>query len=248
MSVIHLEGMSFYNDKELKYASVEFVAEQVHDVPMWMVNHYIKTLSDCYYKLANIYLMAQVLKCHPDADFSISLESAPLAVRDNNYRQAILDMQKGELLRHKENKLFWDKFKTIERPIVFVEIDDKEYALYDPISSDGLKVTDLSYHSPIDGNLTGILDVLLDVVSVTQHEKREKEEHDAKMELIERQKNEEAFMQIVAAAKAGRVLQDPNIPEGVKYYLMQNYAFSLQKMQKINETNGMVSKRFDRTI
>ena len=73
-----------------------------------------QTLSDRYCKLATIALIAEVLCNLPNAEFFISVESAPHLAKNNDFAQALLNIAEKEVVYYdlyNQDEL-WNIFNT----------------------------------------------------------------------------------------------------------------------------------------
>ena len=180
-----------------------------------------------------------VLCNYSNAEFFISAESAPLFAKDNDFMQALFDISVKEVVRYDLNNQieFWNIFNSKERPVVFVrlELNQDIQILYDPMSPDGFKIEEMSYHSPINGGSSGILQVLADLFFQGAKYTNEKRESDLRVIGEEYRTNAAAADNIAALARTAVILDDPRLPEGHRAYLKAEYQKQLKKHADIND-------------
>lgn len=251
---MHLDGDvgRFYHSEGFEHGKVKFSTNKTENIPMWAVNHFIKTSSDRYCKLATIALMAEVLCNYSDAEFFISVESAPLIAKDNDFKQALLNIAEKEVVKYDLDNQdgFWSVFNSKERPVVFVRLmlNQDIQILYDPMSSDGFKIEEMSYHSPFNGNSSGILSVLADLFFQRAKYTNEKRESDLRVISEAYRASASASDNIASLARTASILADPRLPAGHRAYLETEYQKQLKKHAEINDIYDTTLSRINLTL
>ena len=240
---------NFYNPEDFSEGTIKFSTSNTEFVPMWAVNHYLKTIAERYYKMVNVVLIADLLVNYPDAKLFISTESSPLEADNNDYYDALYRMVDAERISYDNDPVyFMDLFNKKERPLVYAQINGTQVLLYNPMSSVGFKLKEMSFNSPISGVATGIPSVLVDVFFSGAKYELEKKEHEKRLEIIEKEDITENYYMIEAAAKSAEALNKMDISDGIRAYLQQSYDNNMRKMQDINKKNGVCIISFDKRI
>ena len=155
------------------------------------------------------------------------------------------DKEKYCLMIHKseeEKKTFLHYFSSCERPICFAITKNNEVILlHNPRGDEGIKVCDISYHSPIDIVWSGIGEFIEHLVSAgvqTRNDSRLQDEHEARMVT-------QAMQTMGEAISVRDKLQNVNLPEGHKVYLQSMYDGLMAKQEKLNEKIGICCPGID---
>lgn len=236
---------------EREICEVEIRGTKTIGIPMWMINNYIKSTCDNYAKLVCILNMVDIFsnKESDIIDIGISTASVPIGTDGRDFENRLIDYVRGSkagknkekycLMSHipkKGEKGFEHYFSNCERPICFaITKDNGVILLYDPRGEEGIKVSDISYHSPIDIGLSGIskcIELLVNAGTQARNDKRLQDEHEARMVTQALQTMEEAI-------SVQNKLQNANLPGSHKEYLQSMYDGLMEKQEKLNETIGI---------
>lgn len=221
------------------------------EMPMWMINNYIKTTCDNYTKLVYILKIIDIFadKESDIVDIGISTTSVPIDKDGKAFEDKLISYVKDSkedknkerycLMSHipqKGKKGFWHYFSSCERPICFAITKESEVMLlYNPRSAEGIKVCDISYHSPIDIGWSGIGECVEHLVSASnqvRNDRRLQEEHEARMVT-------QAMQTIREGISVQNMLQNTNLPGSHKEYLQSMYDGLMAKQEKLNEQIGI---------
>lgn len=127
-------------------------------------------------------------------------------------------------------------FSNCERPVCFAITQNKEIILlYNPRGDEGIKVCDISYHSPIDIGLGGIgecIEHLVNAGTQARNDRRLQNEHEARMVT-------QALHTMGEAINVQDKLQNTNLPGSQKEYLQCMYDGIMAKQEKLNRTIGI---------
>ena len=230
-----------------KMSEVKVRGTKTIEMPMWVINYYIKSTCDNYAKLVYILNIIDIFSNGESdiVDIGISTGSVPVDKDGKDFENKLIDYVKnsrvGEnkekycLMNHipKEGeKDFWYYFSTCERPICFaITKEDEVILLYNPRGDEGIKVCDISYHSPIDIALNGIGECIEHLVNAgfqTRNDERLRDEHEARMVT-------QTMQTIKEAIDVQNKLQNANLPESHKVYLQNMYNALMEKQEKLND-------------
>lgn len=239
------------------FSEVNARGEKTEDLPIWIINNYIKTTCDNYTKL--LYLL-KILDIFSDdnsnvVDIGISTKSVPIDKDGIDFEDKLAD----KILNKKNNsagalhcfmsyvpkegeKGFWYYFNNCERPICFAITDCNEIIfLYNPRGTEGIKVCDISYHSPIDigfGGVSACIEHLISAGCSARNDERMQEEHEARMIT-------QAMRTLGEGINVQEKLSNSNLPEGQKVYLQNMYNAIMSKQEKVNEQIGISMQGMD---
>lgn len=238
-------------EMEHKISEVRIRGTKTTGMPMWMINNYIKSTCDNYTKLVYILNIIDIFsnKELDIVDIGISTESVPIGEDGRDFENKLIDYvmhlkkdkdkEKYCLMSHiseERKKDFLHYFSNCERPICFAITKDAEVILlYDPRGDEGIKVCDISYHSPIDIVWSGIGECIEHLMSAgvqTRNDRRLQDEHEARMVT-------QAMQTMGEAISVQDKLQNANLPEGHKAYLQSMYDGLMVKQEKLNEKIGI---------
>lgn len=243
---------------------VRITGTETVGMPMWMINNYIKSTCDNYTKLLYILHIIDIFTdMDPDiVDIGISTKSVPIDQNGKDFEEELIgyverprsdrarekyflmlhpfEKEEKEEREKKKKKDFWHYFNSCERPICFaVTKANKLIFLHDPRGGEGIKVRDISYHSPIEigfGGLISCLDLLVNAEALARDEKRRQEEHEAFMEEhMARMEEHDANMMIHAMdylerkIRIQRVLKNSDLPEGQKIYMQNEFNLIIER-------------------
>lgn len=230
------------------------------EVPMWMINYYIKSTCDNYTKLVYILKIIDIFtnKESDIVDIGISTGSAPVDKDGRDFENKLIGYVENSKIRENKEKYclmsqmpeegkkdFWHYFSSCERPICFAITKYNEVILlYNPRGNEGIKVCDISYHSPIDigwGGVFECIEHLVNAGSQTRNDKRLQDEHEARMVT-------QAMQTIGEAINVQDKLQNANLSEGHKAYIQSMYDGLMEKQEKLNEKLGVCRLEIDERI
>lgn len=235
-------------EKERRIFEVKVSGTKTVEMPIWMINNYVKSTCDNYAKLVYILKIIDIFSVeNPDiVDIGISTESVPVdrdgkAFEDRiiSYVQDSKANKKYCLMNyiHKDGeKDFWHYFSSCDRPICFELTKDNDVVfLYNPRSDEGIKVCDISYHSPIDMNWSGVgalVNHLFNAGVQVMNDRRLQEEHEARMVT-------QAMQTINESISVQERLQNTNLPGSHKEYIQNMYDGLMAKQEKLNKQIGV---------
>ena len=243
-----------------KNREVKIRGTRTLDMPMWIINNYIKSTCDNYAKLVYILKIIDIYsKEEADiVDIGISTSSVPIGEDGKNFEDKLIvfvkdsKIDKGKekycLLRdvaEEGKKDFWHYFSNCDRPICFaITKKNNIVLLYNPRGAEGIKVCDISYHSPIDigwGGVGACVEHLVNAGIQVKHDKRFQEEHEAKMIT-------QAMQTIKEGISVQNMLQNTSLPGSHKEYLQRMYDGIMAKQEKLNEQIGICRPVIDEMI
>lgn len=243
-----------------KTSEVKIRGTKTLDMPMWMINNYIKSTCDNYTKLIYILKIIDIYsKEEPEiVDIGISTSSVPIDKDGKNFEDKLISFVKESktdksrekycLLsdRAEEGKKdFWHYFGNCDRPICFAISKERDIILlYNPRGTEGIKVCDISYHSPIDigwGGIGACVEHLVNAGTKIRNDKRIQEEHEAKMVT-------QAMQTIKEGISVQNMLQNTSLPGSHKEYLQRMYDGIMAKQEKLNEQIGVCHTVIDEMI
>ena len=242
---------------ERKIYEVKIRGTKTIGMPMWMINNYIKSTCDNYAKLVYIVNIIDIFSNEEldIIDIGISTASPLIGTDGVEFENKLIDFVRASkadknnekycLMSYmpKEGEKGFDHyFNYCERPICFaITRDNDVILLYDPRGNEGIKVCDISYHSPIDIGLGGIgecIEHLVNAGAKARNDKRLQDEHEAKMIT-------QAMQTMGEAINVESKLQNANLPRSHKEYLQNMYDALMAKQEKLNETIGIHSPGID---
>ena len=220
---------------------VRLIGEKTEGIPMWGINHYFKTLCDNYAQLVMLVRMCASLWDGADSKVVISNESVPLAYDKQKIERFMF--KNKDCLDYQENEeSFWSCFHRRERPIVYRRTcEGKLLPLYSYFEEEAIKITGVSYNSPISIEMQGVVDGLLDLAMAKPRYEMERAEHEAWQVSYLAQGYE-------SIARAAQVVSDPRTPDGIRQYAKDGLLRLLIKQGKLNDQLGIREDRIDRKI
>lgn len=246
---INMKTYTWKTEHEKK--NVEIRGIKTVEMPMWMINNYIKSTCDNYTKLVYILKIIDIFSNEESdiVDIGISTTSVPINEDGRDFenkligyvRDSKVDKNKGKYclmsnLPEKGEKDFWHYFSSCERPICFAITSQNEVIfLYNPRGNEGIKVCDVSYHSPIDIGWGGIGECIEHLVNAGvqfRNDRRLQDEHEARMVT-------QAMQTMREGINVQNMLQNTNLPGSHKEYLQNMYNGLMAKQEKLNEQIGI---------
>lgn len=234
-----------------KISEVKIRGTKTKETPMWMINNYVKCTCDNYNKLLYILNIIDIFSSKESdiVDIGISTGSVPVDKDGKDFENKLISYVKDSkidnnkkrycLMSHiyeEGKKDFWHYFSSCERPICFAITKNKEIILlYNPRGNEGIKVCDISYHSPIDIVLGGIgecIEHLVNAGAKARNDSRLQDEHEARMVT-------QALQTMGEAISVQDKLQNTNLPGSQKEYLQNMYDGLMAKQEKLNEKIGI---------
>ena len=255
------DSMKSDNQKnECKISEVKIRGIKTVEMPMWMINNYIKSTCDNYTKLVYILKILDIFSGEESdiVDIGISTTSVPIDKDGRDFEERLIsyvrDSEVGKnkekycLMSHtpeKGEKGFWHYFSSCERPICFAITNDNEVILlYNPRGDEGIRVSDISYHSPIDMGWGGIgecIEHLVNAGTQIKNDRRLQAEHEARMVTQSMQTMSEGINVQIK-------LQNATLPESQKLYLQNMYEGLMAKQEKLNEQIGICRPGIDTRV
>lgn len=251
------KAKSHNQEMEHQIREVNIRGENTIGIPMWMINNYIKSTCDNYAKLVYIVNIIDILTDNGSdiVDIGISTESVPIDQDGRDFENKLVDFlmypkagknkKKCCLMSYVpegEKKGFAHYFISCERPVCFAITKYNDVILlHNPRGDEGIKVCDISYHSPIKIGLSGIgslIEHLTNAGTQVKNDSRLQDEHESRM-------LGQALHNMGEAIYVKEKLQNANIPEGHKVYLQNMYDAIMAKQEKLNEKIGVCNSGVD---
>lgn len=251
------DSMKIYSwEMKPKISEVRIRGTKTKEMPMWIINNYIKSTCDNYTKLLYILNILDIFSNNKldIIDIGISTESVPidqdgidfenklidyvkyLTINENKEKYCLMSHISERYMSEKKEKDFLHYFNSCERPVCFAITKDIEVIfLYNPRGDEGIKVCDISYHSPIDIGLGGIGECINHLISAgtqVRNDSRLQNEYEARMV-------EQALHTMGEAINVQDKLHNTNLPGGQKEYLQNMYNALMAKQEKLNIKIGV---------
>ena len=229
------------SDIYAEIGKVRLIGERTEGIPMWGINHYFKTLCDNYAKLVMLVRMCAGSWDGTDTRILISNESVPLSYDKQKIDRFMF--KNNDYLAYQENEeSFWSCFHRCERPMVYRRTHEgKLLPFYSYFEEEAIKITGVSYNSPISIEIQGVVDGLLDLAAAKPRYEMEREEHEARQISYLAHGYE-------SIARAAQVVSDPRTPDGIRHYAQDGLLRLLIKQGKLNDQLGIRQDRIDRKI
>jgi len=240
-----------------KISEVKIRGTKTIEMPMWMINNYIKSTCDNYTKLVYILNIIDIFSNEESniVDIGISTGSVPIDQDGRDFENKLISYVRASKADKSKEKYclmsyvpeegkkdFWHYFSSCERPICFAITKDNEaILLYNPRGEEGIKVCDISYHSPIDigwGGIGKCIELLVNAGAQVRNDRRLQDEHEARMVT-------QAMQTMGEAINVQNQLQNSNLPGSHKAYLQNMYDGIMAKQRKLNETIGISCPEID---
>lgn len=238
-------------EKECSIFEVKVSGSKTVDMPIWMINNYIKSTCDNYAKLVYILKIIDIFSnTNTDiVDIGISTESVPVDKDGKSFENKLIHhVQSSDINNYNNNfclmnyipkgdeKDFWYYFSKCDRPICFaITTNNDVIFLYNPRGEEGIKVCDISYHSPIDINWGGVgewVDHLVSAGVQARNDRRLQEEHEARMVT-------QAMQTISESISVLERLENADLPGSHKIHLQNMYNALMIKQEKLNRQIGV---------
>lgn len=229
------------NEMYEELGKVKLVGEKTEGIPMWGINHYFKQLCDNYVKL--VMLVRMCTRSWDDADVKIviSRESVPISFDKQKIERFLF--KNDDCLVFQEDIIgFWFHFQRCERPMVYQRTRQGELLpFYNYFQKEAIKITDVTYNSPISIGVQGIVDGIVDLAMAKPRYEMERAEHEARQISYLAQG-------YASIARAAQVVSDPRTPDGIKQYALGELNKLLIKQGKLNDQLGIIQEKIDRKI
>lgn len=234
-------------DKELlkisEIGSMRIIAENTEGMPMWAVNHYVTEFCNNYNKILLVQKICLLMQQgYYDEQFYVTKKSAVAIPSKNLFKSFTYSDKKFIILTTKgENpKEFWNRIFNYVRPNVFVkDFNGDFFPIMDFEDDDAIKITSMSYNSPVKLDIKGAVDSLIDIANAGNRSEMEEENHIAE-QIEQGAKNYESI------ARASGIVNSENTPDGVKHYANQGLKDLLEKQAILNKKLGIRTQRIDR--
>lgn len=235
-----------------KISEVRTRGIKTEEMPMWMIYNYIKSTCENYTKLVYILDIIDIFSNDESdiVDIGISTGSVPIDKDGRAFERKLIGYVKDSKVDKNKDKYclmshipekgkndFWHYFSSCERPICFAITKDNEVILlYNPRGDEGIKVCDISYHSPVDIGWNGIgecVEHLVNAGAQVRNDRRLQDEHEARMVTQAMQTMRESIC-------VQNMLQNTNLPGSHKEYLQNMYDGLMAKQEKLNKKIGII--------
>lgn len=223
---------------------IKLVGYDTENVPMWSINHYIEEFCNNYNKLLIIKRICELSANGAyDSQFLVAKSSASLFPTKSLENTFSYNNEKYEVLTTKsENpEHFWHIISNYVRPIVFFKSDGGVFPLVDFIDIDAIKITAMSYNSPVNIDISGALNGLVDLANAKNRREIDEERHISDM-IGESANNTSRIISTYD------VVNNSNVPEGIKRYANLNLEKLLERQSKLNEKLDIRIERINRKV
>lgn len=232
------------NKETEEFGTVCIIGEKTENVPMWTINHYFKVLCDNYAKLVMLTRLCGLMQEGiSSSEIVISMDSAPLVSDKQALSKYLYDNKKYMVYPLEENtEKFWHYFMKCERPMMYRKEPGGELIpLYNYFEKEAVKITSVSYHSPITIETQGIVNEMVDLVTARSRYEMECQEHAARQIGNLAQGYEKI-------ARASQIISDPRTPEGIRIYAEDGLRRLMIRQGKLNEQLGIRMEKTDRRL
>lgn len=150
------------------------------------------------------------------------------------------EYKKNFYILEKNNSLFWDKLLNEPRPLVFVKSANKEglLPLIDYTNEESIKITKISYNSPLIVDANGLIGGLLDLIYAKDRKKMENEVFIANQ--VEKYANN--IHQIV---RASQIAYDEKTPRPYRNFAQNSLQHLMTFQDHLNESLGIRVTKID---
>ena len=224
--------------------SIHIVGENTDTLPMWSINYYIQQFCNNYAKVIIIRRICELAQeGATDYQFLVAKKSASIFPTKSIEETFKYEEDRYLIITSKEQNpdKFWKTIMSYSRPMVFFKDRDKVIPLYDFYYEEAIKLTDLSYHCPIQIDFQGMIDGMIDLVQASSNHEMAQEEH------INRQIGVAAD-NTERICRAAQTINDPRTPEGIKEYANRSLQGLLTKQEQLNRKLGARLDRVDRRV
>lgn len=221
--------------------TVQIIGYRTEGLPMWSINHYIEEFCNNYNKILLIRRICELMQDGAnDNQFLIAKKSINLFPKTSIESIFTYNDEDYIILQSKEEnaKDFWHIIVNYIRPIVFYKENDNILPLVDINTEDAIKIKSFSYNSPIELNIQGAIDGIIDIANAKNRREMEEERHIACL-------INESASNVERIVKASQVIDDVRTPQGVKYYANNALMDLMNKQEKLNEKLGIRIERID---
>lgn len=234
-----------YDFKKYDLGQVTLIGENTRELPMWSINYFLQEYCNNYSKLLIIQRICELSQQGiPDKCIFVAKKSADLFPKDsftntfqnyNNYDYVVLSE------KEEDPEKFWHITLNYVRPIVFYRDCGTSYPIYDFTYDEAIKISRLTYNSPINFDVHGVIDSLIDLAQAPAKQQMYEEEHIARqIEQLADNYNE--------IARASQTINDPRTSDGIRNYANQGLAQLMKKQGQLNEKLGIRIDRIDSRI
>lgn len=240
--------------------NIEIIGENTFGLPMWSINYFIQEFCRNYNRLIIITRICRLAQMGAsDNQFIVAKRSASLfpdkTIKDTfdyNYYKNYIVLTMEDFDHNYENYIlytnkeenhvkFWHIINNYARPMVFYKHGRDIYPLIDITYEDAIKITRLSYNSPVEINIQGAINGLIDLATAGKRFIMYEEEHTARqIGLLA-----DNYRRI---SLASQVISDPRTPRGIQHYAQMGLESLLEKQAKLNERLGIRLQRIDKKL
>jgi len=209
------------------------------EIPAWSLAHYCRETISNGVKLTILHNMYNLL-FKKYFDFAIKPHTKELnpIISGGNYSKNT-DFNEKDLIRLEYFPFdFWYNIKYFVIPDVLVKVDGKWLPIYQQHYRTAIVLKEVSVESPPLFNFQGLGEVIENIRFGADRENRNKIDWENK-QIKNSLDNSEQFI------KVSKMLNDPNIPDGCKYYLKDLYLSTLKKQFEVNNSIGITTKKID---
>jgi hypothetical protein len=247
---------------------VSLIGIEDDNISSYLINNYLNRFCNNYLKveiIKRVCILKQV--GFEDSQFILAEKSADLFINERKFisrrkpTEALINcVLKNEnfdryyhryptyhlgdyiILASKSNpRLFWNGIYKRSRPVVFLETRGNLIPLIGIFDEEAIKVTALSYNSPLKIEMTGLGGTLVDLFYARSRNQRDEEI------FINNQIGQSAD-NIYGITRASQIVQDERTPAGVRQYAQNTLEQLLDNQAKMNERLGIRIQKLDKTI
>lgn len=220
----------------LPIAKLKFVGKE--GLPVWAVTHFLEQTCLNHMKIIIIQKICE-LKAQGVSDSQISISANSADIFPHN---KFLDVNFKNLVpfAEKQNnpKGFWYIVKNFKRPIVLLKSGNSQIPLYDYNDIEAAQIWSFKEQSPPEGIIRGAAGALIDLFYADEREERERQAYQNE-QIAQSTKN------LAEIARASEIINNPNVPSGVKIYAQQQLYAILNAQAKLNQKFGINQNQID---
>jgi hypothetical protein len=212
-----------------------------HKMPIWSQTHYLLATSQVFMKLIQTKRIVQLMADGAEmtrftvADESINLFPGEPGLLPGE-SDVIASLEEGDSKRRPKKTTepgadLWDRLKRHHRPLVLFSDRNQLWSLYEPLASYDLQLKKVTVASPPIITLEGAGSAILDLVYARRIESRRQHEW-------ENAQIGQSAVNIARIAMASEIIENVQVPEGVKAYARQIVTDLLEKQARLNRKIG----------
>lgn len=222
--------------------TIRVIGENTEDLPMWAINRYISEFCNNYNKIIVVQKICMLLQNgYHDDQIYVAKRSAEVLPDKNLEDSFSYSAKKFIVLGTKKSSPdeFWHIVFNYVRPVVFVkDFDGNFYPLLDFDDIESIKITQMSYNSPVKWDIRGAINGILDIANANNRKNMEEADHIASQ-------IEQGAKNYIQIARASQIIGNPRTPQGVQVYATKGLDELLEKQAVLNERLGIRTQKID---